>query len=78
MTYFLNKLRNVLNLEPSSCSWLSAGMLDGVAGLGVPGLVFGVEVAGVAKGVLEVEVMIWALGGKFLRFGQGACLAGMP
>ena len=32
--------------------------VGGVAGLGVLGLELGLEVAGVAKGVFEVEVMI--------------------
>lgn len=59
VTYFLSKLKNVLSLDPSSWSWLSAGMaVGGVAAVGVGGLVFGVDVAGVAKGVFEVDVMI--------------------
>lgn len=60
MTHFLNKPKNVRSFELSSCSWLSAGALVGVGCwlLGVPGLVFGVDVPGVANGVLEVEVII--------------------
>lgn len=57
LTYFLNKLRNVRNFDPSSCNWLSAGTVGGVDWVGLGGLVFGVEVAGVTKGVFEVEVM---------------------
>lgn len=50
MTYFLNKLRKVRSFELSSCSWLSAGVVAGVGCwlLGVPGLVVGVDVPGVA------------------------------
>lgn len=60
LTHFLNKLKNVRSFELSSCSWLSAAALVGVGCwlLGVPGLVFGVEVPGVANGVFEVEVII--------------------
>lgn len=61
MTYFFNNPRNVLNFEDSSRNSLSEGTVvpvGGVAGLGVVGLELGLEVAGVAKGVFEVEVMI--------------------
>lgn len=59
MTYFLNKPKKVLSLDESSCSWLSAAALvGGVERFGVPGLELGVEVAGVAKGVFDVDVMI--------------------
>ncbi len=64
VTYFLNKLKKVLNLEESSRKSLSAGwVVGGVDRLGVPGLEFGTEVAGVTKGVFEDEVMI-SLGGS--------------
>ena len=59
VTYFLNRPRKVLNLDESSCSWESAtAVVGGVERLGVPGLEFGTEAEGVAKGVLEVDVMI--------------------
>jgi hypothetical protein len=65
ITYFFSKPRNVLNLEESSRSSLSEGtVVGGVAGLGVLGLELGLEVAGVAKGVLEVEVMIFDACGR--------------
>ena len=58
-TYFLSRDKNVLSLEDSSRKSLSAGWLvGGVDKLGVPGLVLGAEVAGVAKGVFDVEVII--------------------
>lgn len=70
MTYFLNKPKKILNLDESSCSWLSAAALvGGVDRLGVPGLELGVEGAGVAKGVLEVDVMI---GSRQLRQAENA------
>ena len=60
-TYFFSKPRNVLNFDESSRSSLSEGTaaaVGGAVGLGVLGLVLGLEVAGVAKGVFEVEVMV--------------------
>jgi hypothetical protein len=61
VTYFFSKPRKVLSFEDSSRSSLSAGTLaplGGVAGEGVVGRELGFEVAGVAKGVFEVEVMV--------------------
>ncbi len=58
----MSKPKNVLNFEESSRRSLSEGAMvpvGGVAELGVPGLGLGFEVAGVAKGVFEVEVMIY-------------------
>lgn len=57
-TYFLSKPKNIRSLDESSCNWVSGGTLVGVLRVGVLGLEFGVEVAGVAKGVFEVDVMI--------------------
>lgn len=70
-TYFLNRPRKVLSLDESSCSWLSAAALvGGVDRFGVPGLELGVEVAGVANGVLEVDVMVRCRTAR-LRRGRG-------
>ena len=60
VTYFLNRPIKVFNLDESSWSWLSATVVvAGVDRVGVPGRELGREVAGVAKGVLEVDVMVW-------------------
>lgn len=63
MTYFLSRPRNVFNFEESSRRSLSEGTTvpGGVeeVGLGVVGLELGLDVAGVAKGVFEVEVMVY-------------------
>lgn len=64
MTYFFSKLKNILNLDDSSRSSLSEGTAvvgGGAPVTGVLGLELGFEVAGVANGVFEVEVMVWAL-----------------
>jgi hypothetical protein len=61
MTYFFNNPKNVLSLLPSSLSSLSAGTAapaGGVLVVGVAGRELGLDVAGVAKGVFEVELML--------------------
>jgi hypothetical protein len=63
VTYFFNNPKNVLNLLPSSLNSLSAGTAaatpaGGVLVVGVAGRELGFEVAGVAKGVFEVELML--------------------